>query len=35
MSPENTHKLTGFYMEDLILDVIFQYMISASLSCFL
>ncbi len=31
-SPENTHKLLGFYMEVLIL---YMYMDSASLSCFL
>ncbi len=35
ISPENTHKLMGFYMEVLILGVILQYMVSASLSCFL
>ncbi len=35
MSPENIHKLMGFYMEGLILGVILQYMVSASLSCFL
>ncbi len=35
MSPENTHKLMGFYMEVLILGIILQYMVSASLSCFL
>ncbi len=35
MSPENTHKLMGFYMEGLILGVILQYMVSVSLSCFL
>ncbi len=34
MSPENTHNLMGF-MEILILGVILQYMVSASLSCFL
>ncbi len=33
-SPENTHKLMGFYMEVLILGVIFQYMISASLTLY-
>ncbi len=30
MSPENTHKLMGFYMEVLILG-----MVSASFGCFL
>ncbi len=35
MSQGNTHKLMGFYTEVLILDVIFQYMVSASFSCFL
>ncbi len=35
MSPEITHKLIGFYMEVLILGTILQYMVSASLSCFL
>ncbi len=36
MSPENSHKLMGFYMEVLILgDVCFStYMISALFSCF-
>ncbi len=34
MSPENTHKPMGFYMEVLVLGVILQYMVSASLSCF-
>ncbi len=32
MSPENTHKLMGFYMEVLILGVILQYMVSAPLA---
>ncbi len=32
MSPENTHKLMDFYMEVLILSVMLQYMVSASLS---
>ncbi len=27
MSPENTHKLMGFYMEGLILDVNTMYML--------
>ncbi len=31
MSPENAHKLMGFYMEILILGIILQYMVSASL----
>ncbi len=35
MSPESTYKLMGFHMEDLILGVILQYMVSASFSCFL
>ncbi len=36
MSPETyTHELMGFYMEVLILGIILQYMIAASLSCFL
>ncbi len=35
MSPETTHKLMGFYMEVLILGAILQYMVSASLCCFL
>ncbi len=35
MSPETAHKLMGLYMEILILDAILQYMVSASLSCFL
>ncbi len=35
MSPENTQKLMGAYMEVLILGVILQYMVSASFSCFL
>ncbi len=29
MSPENTHKLMGFYMEGLILGTILYYMVSA------
>ncbi len=33
MSPENTHKLIGIYMEVLILGITLQYMVSASLSC--
>ncbi len=33
MSPKNAYKLMGLYMEVLIL--ILQYMVSASLSCFL
>ncbi len=33
MSPQNTCKLMGFCMEVLILSVILQYMVSASLSC--
>ncbi len=32
MSPETMHKIMGFYMEVLILGVILQYMVSASLS---
>ncbi len=32
MSPENTHKLMGFYLEVLILGVIVQYMVCASLT---
>ncbi len=32
MSPENTHKLMGFYVEVLILGVVLQCMVSASLS---
>ncbi len=32
MSPENTHKLMGFYMEVLILGVVLQYIVSASVS---
>ncbi len=32
MSLENTHKLMGFYMEVLVLGVILQYMVSASLT---
>ncbi len=37
MSPETIHKLLGFYMEVLILGAIhvLQYMVSASLICFL
>ncbi len=35
MSPENSHKLMGFYMEVLILGVILQYMVSASLTLWL
>ncbi len=31
MSPETTPKLMGFYMEVLILGVILEYMVSASL----
>ncbi len=34
VSPENTHKLMGFYMEVLILGVILQYMVSASLTLY-
>ncbi len=30
MSPENTRKLMGFYMEALILGVMLQYMVCAS-----
>ncbi len=30
MSPENVHKLMGFYIEVLILSVILQYMVSAA-----
>ncbi len=33
MSPVNTHKLMGFYMEAL--KTIIKYMVSASLGCFL
>ncbi len=32
MSPENTHKLMGLYMEVLILGAILWYMVSASLT---
>ncbi len=32
MSPENAHKLMGFYMEVLIPGVIVQYMVSAALA---
>ncbi len=35
MSPENTHKLMGFYMEVLILGVNTMYMLVCFLSCFL
>ncbi len=35
MSPETAHKLMGFYMEVLTIGVILQYMVSASLGCFL
>ncbi len=35
MIPENTHKFMGFYMEVLILGILFWYMVSASLGCFL
>ncbi len=35
MSPENTRKLMGFYMEVLILGAILQYMVSAALCRFL
>ncbi len=34
MSPQNTHKLMGFYMEVLILGVTLQYMVSASLTLY-
>ncbi len=34
MSPEDTHNFMGFNMEVYILGVILQYMVSASLSCF-
>ncbi len=32
MSPENIHKLMGFYMEVLKLGVVLQYMVSAALT---
>ncbi len=35
MSLEDTHKLMGIYMEILILGVMLQYMVTASLNCFL
>ncbi len=35
MSPENTHKLMGFYMEDLILGVITMYMLFCFFKLFL
>ncbi len=35
MSPESTHKPMDFYMEVIILGIIPQYMVYASLNCFL